>query len=214
MAQSVYRESLKDIPEFTYYKALERMVERNKLLRLTKGIYLRSSYQTGEAEIVQEIIRYYTAAAGKYVAGVQTGAYLLEKYGLRCAAAAGETQEVRIYTSRIAEQRKTVSGVALKKLPCRLDKVQKSHLEAMEILSYYEVEEKRAGFDMAKLQEYLAGFAAEYEDAVMVDLLKKKPYPKHTIAFLKQVLEREGIENRLGEFLAGTSRYRIPELVG
>ncbi|MBQ9120056.1 MAG: hypothetical protein IJY09_08415 [Lachnospiraceae bacterium] len=215
VAQQLYRERLNAIPEFTFYKALERMVQRRKLLRVTKGIYLRGGMHTDAAEIRQEIIRYYTAESGRYCAGVQCGGWLLQKYGLlQEDMPEQQTPELRIYTSRITEQKRMVAGVELRNLPCRLDKLQCAHLEALEILTYYEEEENQKYIPKERLQDYLKAFAEQYDDRIMVDLLKKKPYPKHTIAFMRQVLIQQGVENRLGEFLAGTSRYRIPKLVG
>ncbi len=233
VAQAVYREQLTDVPEFTYYKALERMVERHKLLRLTKGIYFRGSIRTGKAEIHEEIIRYYTEAKGRFYTGVQVGKHLLEKYGLLrrdsvevCAAARDRIDSsaedfaeegtyqrednIRIYTTRISEQKKKICGIELLHLPCRLDREQCRYLELLEILQYYESSPQE--IEAEELLMYVEKFAQDYEDRVMTGLLRKKLYPKHTIAFLKHLLEQQGCENGLDEFLAGTSRYRIPEL--
>ncbi len=203
---------LSDIPEFTYYKALERMVERNKLLRLTKGIYFRGTMRTGEAEIRKEIIRYYTEAEGKLYNGVQVGGHLLEKYDLLGKTDSVYCKEecIRIYTARINEQRKKICGIELLHLPCRLDELQCRYLELLEILQHYEAAPQE--MDAVELLHYIEGIAGSYKDQVMVKLLQKKPYPKHTIAFMKHLLEQQGCENGLGVFLAGTSRYRIPEL--
>ena len=61
IARELYNEQLKDIPELTYYKTLERLAQKEVIKHLTKGVYYRSEKrETEEKNISESIVRYYT----------------------------------------------------------------------------------------------------------------------------------------------------------
>lgn len=229
-ASAIYHNKLERIPEFTYYKALERMVNRNKLIRLAKGLYLRPDYDTGEGRITEELIRYYTAAEKNTFYGFQAGNYLLDKYNLLNAekkkdltdhaekqklqqkAFISESTEQVIYTSRISQRSRRVQKLLLLRLPDRIQQQQLPYYELLELLNMYEECQNRDDFSRTVFEQLLHRFAAQYDDRRMTEILRQQSYPKRLIAFMREVLQQQGCENSLNQFLAGTSRYRIPNI--
>lgn len=209
VAASLYRGDLTEVPEFTYYKALERMVSRRKLLRLSRGVYIRPEMQLGAADITNEIIRYYTEQTGKVFWGFRGGEYLLAQYGL-AGMTDNKEAKVIIHTSRIAGQKRNVQNITLMRLPMKPGALQIAHLEFMELLTDYENYSNRDDFAPGAFAKYLSCFAEEYDDRVMADILKQCHYPKRIIAFADELLQSRGCRTSLAGYLAGTSRYRIP----
>lgn len=214
VAATLYQTQLSHIPEFTYYKALERMVERNRLMRITKGIYLRSTVYTGVEAIKKEIITYFTEENAKK-GGVFLGeALLAEKQLYKKQVAVTQTESVGILTNYLRDGSKKIASVHLASYPGKMGKEEKKHLEAIEILRCYEDKNLQGQIDVSALLSYLSRFTKEYNDDVMREIFRLRSYPKHTIAFLKQCLNQHGVDNTLKELLSGTSRYRIPEIAG
>lgn len=209
VASRLYSRFLTEIPEFTYYKALERMVNRRKLLRLAKGIYMRADTDTGQEEIEREIIRYYTAKNGRNYSGFCGGGCLFEKYGL--IDSDGKEEKI-LYTVLIQEKRRKIRDILLIRYPSLMDERQVYYMEMLELVAGYESYQKRGDFKKECFCRLMQEFAKTYDDALMVRLLKKKQYPKHTIAFLNFLLREYGCDTSLESFLAGTSKYRIPQI--
>lgn len=208
VAAVLYREALTQIPEFTYYKALERMVERRKLIRLAKGIYIRPDTALGVKEIAQEIIRYYTACRKEKFSGFLAGGYLFEKYDILTAS----DTECVIYTTLIPEQRRKIQDIQLIRYPLELSEEQIRYAEFVEMAALYEVYALRGDFDTLSFLTYVRGFAKDYDDASMRWTLSQKEYPKHTIAFAERLLREAGCETSLSTLLPGTSKYKLPKI--
>ena len=209
IAASMYQESLREIPEFTYYKALERMVTRRKLIRLSRGIYIRPELSIGQDKIADEIIRYYTEPCGKKCWGVCSGDYLLEKYGLMREPRHSE-KEAFILTARISEQRKCIQGITLKRLPFLPHMEEVPYLEWMELVERYDVYRGWEQFDTEAFTAFVEEIAGHYADAGLVSVLEQYHYPKRVIALAEKLLTDAGCDTSLRRFLPGTSKYRIP----
>ena len=76
-AKALWEAKLTDIPEKTYYKVLERLVNSEELVHLTKGLYYRPYKEDGKIVPIsrEEILSYYTEDFG----GVVIGEVLYEK---------------------------------------------------------------------------------------------------------------------------------------
>lgn len=208
VAAALYREALTQVPEFTYYKALERMVERRKLIRLARGVYIRPDAALGEKEIAEEIVRYYTACREGKFSGFSAGGYLLEKYDI---LAAPDT-ECLVYTTLIPEKRRKIQDIVLVRYPSALSGEQLRYAEFMELAALCEAYAGHSDFDASNFGAYVRGFAENYDDAGMLWSLRQKEYPKHTVAFAQQLLHGAGCETGISALLPGTSKYRLPKI--
>lgn len=208
VAAVLYREALTQIPEFTYYKALERMVERRKLIRLAKGVYIRPDAALGGKEISQEIVRYYTACREERFSGFLAGGYLLEKYDILTASDA----ECVIYTTLIPERHRKIQDITLVRYPLALSAEQIRYAEFIEMAALYESFAAREDFDTSNFLSYVRTFAKDYDDASMRWGLCQKEYPKHTVAFVEQLLRAAGCETSISGLLPGTSKYKLPKI--
>lgn len=191
-----------DIPEKTCCKVLERMVKSGSLVRLTKGLYYRpKKTRFGTVPISEdEIIRYYI----ENNKGVVVGYAMYNRYGLTTQVG----KNVRILSNAVREEKK-IGNISVEKAGVEIDKSIKVILEVLDVLQNYHAIED---LNRPMLASFLAEFCRHYSDSVAVSVLGERKYKKRTIAFMKAMLDYQGIRNSLEQYLSNLSKYKIPEM--
>lgn len=201
IANKLYKSEFPNVPEATFYKNLGRLVERNKLIRVEKGIYVRPKKTrfgtVGASE--NEIIAHYIGNQSGFVKGYK----LFNKVGLTTQV----SKVTEIYSNILDERKKTVGRVSISKLNLKLND---SVIQAIEILEILENISKIEDINKKAFKRYLETIANSYNKASFEKVMASMRYKKRTIAFLKRILDIYGIPNDLSKYLSSLSSYRIP----
>lgn len=206
IARKLFSEELSSIPEATFFKVLERMVKKNTLVRISKGVYCRSK-KTRFGVITTneyEIIRYFT---GNSKNGMVIGYRLYNREGLTTQV----PKTTELYSNLITEEKKIVRNVLIFKLNMQLEESKVKMIEILEILQNYPQIEDVNNIAFAS---YLQKAANEYVNEAANEVLSGMKYKKRTIAFFEMILNHYGVKNTLSKYLTGTSRYAIPKVEG
>ena len=204
VAKKLYSEELSDIPETTYFKVLERMVEQNALVRISKGVYCRPKKTRFGVVTVNEneIIRYFT---GDSKNGLVIGYRLYNREGLTTQV----PKTIELYSNLITEDKKVIRNVSISKINVQLEEPKVKIIEMLEILQNYpQIED----VNNRAFACYIEKAANVYVNEAANEVLKTMKYKKRTIAFLESVLKYFGVRNTLSRYLSGTSRYAIPSM--
>jgi len=205
VANHLYQESLKSVPESTYYKILERMVKDKTLTRLARGVYcLPKITRFGTIpKNQQEIIRYYTGETG--TDGIVVGYALYNRYGLTTQI----TKSIKIYSNRLTSGRKTFGDIQVWRVSLVFREPERDAIEALEILQHYnEIEESQ----IIAFRNFLAHAAKQYHDTATQTVLQHIRYKKRTIAFFAEVLDYFHVNHSLRQYLSSLSTYQIPTM--
>ncbi len=205
VARNLYRENLSFVPEATFFKVLERMTKKNKLSRISKGVYnIPKATRFGEiAPGEKEIINHYTGQKNK--SGIIIGYYLYNKKNITTQI----SNTTELYSNLISEERKVFSNILIRHLNISIDEYTKNTIEAFEILqNYYNIED----LNLPAFKLYTEEIAKNYNDQVTKKVLSKMKYKKRTIAFLQAILNYFDVKNSLSIYLANTSVYKIPKM--
>ena len=199
----LYSSKFMDIPEKTYYKVLERMTKNNSLVRLTKGLYYRSKKtRFGNVPISEnEITSYYTDNDR----GAVVGYAMYNRYGLTTQIG----KKICILSNAISEEKKNVGNVAVEKVGVVINDSTKEVLEALDVLQNYS---RIEDMNRSMLASFLMEFCRHYSDSSATYVLDHRKYKKRTIAFMKAILDYQGVRNTLGKYLSGLSDYEVPEM--
>lgn len=201
-ASALYKRSFNAIPEFSYYKALQRMSKQGALVHLSKGLYYRP--QKSRFGIVpiseQEILDYYT----RDNQGLVIGYRLYNQKGLTTQI----SKKVEVLSTALTEQKKTINNIHIKNCELVISESSIPIIETLEILqNFARIEE----LDKRSFASYMKNFARAYSDSATVSVLKQRNYKKSTIAFLKNFLDYFETKNSLEQFLSKLSAYKVPE---
>ena len=85
----------------------------------------------------------------------------------------------------------------------------KAILEVLDVLQNYS---KIEDMNHSMLASFLTVFCKYYSDNAATYVLDHRKYKKRTIAFMKAVLDYQGISNTLGKYLSVLSDYKVPEM--
>jgi len=200
-AQKIYKERFNNVPEQAFYQAVSRMVKREKIQRVGKGIYCKpkkGKYGTiisGE----KSILEYYLGP--KRNKGVIVGYRMYNLYGLTNQV----SKTIEIYSNVPIEDKKQIRNVSVKRLKMKFEKSVVKMIELLEVLqSYKEIEDLNTN----RLIGFIEETVQNYDEKVLQRLQNTIGYKKSTLASLKNVLDYFGIDNHVGLYLKGTSRYK------
>jgi hypothetical protein len=199
----LYSRKFRDIPEKTYYKVLERMTDNKSLVRLTRGIYYcPKKTRFGNVPISEnEIVAYYTESSR----GVVVGYTMYNRYGLTTQIG----KRIHILSNALKEEKKNIGNVSVEKADVKINDSTKKVLEVLDVLRNYS---KIEDMNRSRLDSFLTDFSKHYQDVAASYVLDHRKYKKRTIAFLKDVLDYQGVENTLGKYLSDLSDYKVPEM--
>jgi len=202
-SNQLFLNKLSEIPEFTYYKILERMVKNNELVRISKGIYvIPKQTEFGLISNSEEkILSLYLENNN----GLYKGLYLFNHLGLTTQL----PKIIEIYSSNLDQETKRINNFRIQKINMKLNKENSHYIELLEVLeNYYKIED----INHNKFISYLKKSVNSYNDINLKYVLKNKKYKKSTIAFLETILNKYGIKNSLNMYLNRTSKYKIPDI--
>ncbi len=203
-ASQLYEAQLKEkIREPAYYQALSRMCRYGELCKLAKGVYhLPKNSKYGIVPpSEQEIISYFT----ENQCGTVAGYHLFNQLQLTTQVG----KEIRIFSSVIEEQRKTVSRVHITRLPITYSENSVHILHALEVLQYYPYMED---INHAAFLRYTEKIAEGFSSEACEEVLSATQYKKSTLSFLCEILQHYHIKNELGKYLSPLSKYKHPTM--
>ncbi len=202
IASRMYENKAQGIPQITFYKTLERLTKRGKLVRIGKGLYSPvketrfGKVALSENEIVEFLISEH--------AGVVVGYPLYTRLGLTTQV--GKTIEV--LSSQFKEIQRSIGRIRVFGIREPLSEQTIKHIEALEVLeAYYEIED----LNKKTFSAYTKQIAAFYEESACEYALLTRKYKKKTIAFLRMILNHYGVANTLGKHLSPLTKYDLPQ---
>ena len=186
-----------------FYQSLSRLVSRNELLRVGKGVYCvpkdspYGSYPPSEHELLAPYL--------ENQKGMVIGYELYSDLLLTTQVAKG----VCAYSSAIDSQVKTIGNVRLMKANLKFTPSVKEHVAMMEVLSHLgQIED----FNEEVFTNYIRSFASSYSQTAMDRVLKAIKYKKATIALIKEILDYCEVENSLASYLNPLTKYKLPDV--
>jgi hypothetical protein len=205
IAEKLYREKLSFLPEATYYKTLERMIHKNEISRIGKGVY--SVSEVTKFGIIKsnlnEIVK--TFIGEQQPKGLFIGYHLYNRLRLTTQI----SKRVEAYTTMIQSETRTIGSHKFYRLKFKLDPSIVQMIELMEVLEHYE---KIEDLNMHKLIRYLEETSQTFNEKKFEIVINNIKYKKRTIALWQSFLEYKGRENGLKEYLSSLSNYHLPDI--
>ena len=199
-ARQMYIEKFSEIPEQTFYQAVSRMSKTGAIERLTKGIYCRPKAgkfgKTVSRE--QDILDYYLGKNEKK--GIVVGYRMYNMYGLTTQISKG----VQVYSNVPVQEKREIRNVSVKKAKLTFDAATKRMIELLEVLQNYN---KIEDLNIGNLRNFFSATVEYYDEKILEKLLGEIGYKKSTLASLKNILDHFNINNTVGKYLNGTSKY-------
>ncbi|MBE6131676.1 MAG: hypothetical protein E7183_08130 [Erysipelotrichaceae bacterium] len=200
VASKLYKEEFSLVlSEATFYKIIERLKNKGKIIRVSKGIYvIPKESEFGIIPITEEDI------IDDYIAdekGMVIGYGLYNKLKL--------TTQIpfyfEIYSSIITENCKLIQNVTIKYADLEFTKEIKAMVECLEVLENFSFIQ-----DLNYLQfiKYTENFINNYNDIILDKVLKKIKYKKSTLSFLNNILNYYNIKNNITDYLSSFSNYK------
>lgn len=202
IANELKNSLLREIPEVTYYKILERMTKEKELVHLTKGVYYRLKEEGDHhLQIRESIIQHYTSCNK----GIVVGEELYERNGI---TQKGGTN-IKILSTNMREDRKRLDNIEIQKLNIELNNDTIPVIETLEILQNFN---KNDGINKNRFLAYMKKFSQNYSEDAVQYVIQNRKYKKSTIAFLERMLAWYGVENSLSRYLSPLSEYKVPTI--
>ena len=203
-ASRIFQEKLSnEMNEAAYYQMLSRMCKDGSITRITKGIYCRpkvSKFGTIPPS-ESEIVRSFTENGQ----GVVVGYSLYNALKLTTQV----PKRVSVYSSLIEEQHRQIGNVVLHQCNMKFDPEVCSVVRILDVLQHYgEIQE----LEQKQFLKICTEFSEQYSDSTANYVLTNLHYPKHTIAFLREVLDYHGSTHTLDRYLSSLSDYKIPRM--
>lgn len=203
-ANQLFLNELSNIPEYTYYKILERMVKNKELARIAKGLYVIPK-QTEFGIITyneQKILNYYLENNN----GLYKGYYLFNHLGLTTQI----SKNIELYSTNLNQETKRINNIRIQKINIELNEENKSLIELLEVLENYN---KIEDLNQKKFFSYIKGSVKFYNESNLKNILRNEKYKKSTLAFLEVILNKYNVKNTLNLYLNRTSKYKIPNVI-
>lgn len=195
VASELKNEKLKDIPENTYYKCLERLVKDGTLIHLAKGLYSKTEKSP------EQIVEYYISQNS----GMVVGERLFYEKGFISRM----TEYSKILSKHLKEDKKHIGKVEVQKVNIDMNDNTIPVIETLEILQNYN---KVNDINKNRFMAYMRKSSERYSDDTANYVIENRKYKKSTIAFLERILTWYGIENSLRKYLSPLSEYNIPTI--
>ncbi|KAF0225502.1 MAG: hypothetical protein FD179_1234, partial [Erysipelotrichaceae bacterium] len=205
VAEKLYREKLSILPEATFYKTLERMIHKNEISRIGKGVYSISEItkfgiiKSNPNEIINTFI------GETQLKGLFIGYQLYNRLGLTTQI----SKRIEAYTTVIQSETKTIGSNKFYRIRIRLNPSVIKMIELMEVLEHYE---KIEDLNIRRFTKYLEESSLSFNEKEFEIVLSNLKYKKRTIALLRSFLEYKGHKNTLGKYLSSLSNYHLPDV--
>ena len=201
VANKLYYEKFHKMSEGAFFKALERLVNQGFLIRVAKGLYIKSAEQLDKVQMEQAVLDYFFGENNDN--GMYTGYRLYMKYAITDA----DDGKIELYSNAV---NKDSIRIHIRRVSIELSYDKTKILEALEIFQNYS---RIKDLNKHHFARYARNFALSYKDDIATYVIDNVKYKKNTIAFMKKVLDMYKIDNTLGQYLSYASKYNIPTVM-
>lgn len=204
VANKLYYEKFHKMSEGAFFKALERLVNQGFLIRVAKGLYIKSAEQLDKVQMEQAVLDYFFGENNDN--GMYTGYRLYMKYAITDA----DDGKIELYSNAVNKDSINIGRIHIRRVSIELSYDKTKILEALEIFQNYS---RIKDLNKHHLARYARNFALSYKDDIATYVIDNVKYKKNTIAFMKKVLDMYKIDNTLGQYLSYASKYNIPTVM-
>ncbi len=189
--------------ESSFSKIINRMQKEGLIITIQKGIFYLPKYKNGiRISIRQRDIKSYIFSNKNDGVLIGDGFY----FQLKLSKVA--PKEYLYYTNQLIERSKKIGNTRFISLPFHFDPSTSSLIQLMDLLCNFH---SIFNINFTNFHEYLNENILFYDTTTFEYIHKYIQYPKHVIAFLKQILDYYHIENNLSKYLSTRSMYKIPD---
>ena len=204
VANKLYYEKFHKMSEGAFFKALERLVNQGFLIRVAKGLYIKSAEQLDKVQMEQAVLDYFFGENNDN--GMYTGYRLYMKYAITDA----DDGKIELYSNAVNKDSINIGRINIRRVSIELSYDKTKILEALEIFQNYS---RIKDLNKHHFARYARNFALSYKDDIATYVIDNVKYKKNTIAFMKKVLDMYKIDNTLGQYLSYASKYNIPTVM-
>lgn len=204
VANKLYYEKFHKMSEGAFFKALERLVNQGFLIRVAKGLYIKSAEQLDKVQMEQAVLDYFFGENNDN--GMYTGYRLYMKYAITDA----DDGKIELYSNAVNKDSINIGRIHIRRVSMELSYDKTKILEALEIFQNYS---RIKDLNKHHFARYARNFALSYKDDIATYVIDNVKYKKNTIAFMKKVLDMYKIDNTLGQYLSYASKYNIPTVM-
>lgn len=204
VANKLYYEKFHKMSEGAFFKALERLVNQGFLIRVAKGLYIKSTEQLDKVQMEQAVLDYFFGENNDN--GMYTGYRLYMKYAITDA----DDGKIELYSNAVNKDSINIGRIHIRRVSIELSYDKTKILEALEIFQNYS---RIKDLNKHHFARYARNFALSYKDDIATYVIDNVKYRKNTIAFMKKVLDMYKIDNTLGQYLSYASKYNIPKVM-
>ncbi len=204
VANKLYYEKFHKMSEGAFFKALERLVNQGFLIRVAKGLYIKSEEQLDKVQMEQAVLDYFFGENNDN--GMYTGYRLYMKYAITDA----DDGKIELYSNAVNKDSINIGRIHIRRVSIELSYDKTKILEALEIFQNYS---RIKDLNKHHFARYARNFALSYKDDIAAYVIDNVKYKKNTIAFMKKVLDMYKIDNTLGQYLSYASKYNIPTVM-
>lgn len=204
VANKLYYEKFHKMSEGAFFKALERLVNQGFLIRVAKGLYIKSTEQLDKVQMEQAVLDYFFGEDNDN--GMYTGYRLYMKYAITDA----DDGKIELYSNAVNKDSINIGRIHIRRVSIELSYDKTKILEALEIFQNYS---RIKDLNKHHFARYARNFALSYKDDIATYVIDNVKYKKNTIAFMKKVLDMYKIDNTLGQYLSYASKYNIPTVM-
>lgn len=204
VANKLYYEKFHKMSEGAFFKALERLVNQGFLIRVAKGLYIKSVEQLDKVQMEQAVLDYFFGENNDN--GMYTGYRLYMKYAITDA----DDGKIELYSNAVNKDSINIGRIHIRRVSIELSYDKTKILEALEIFQNYS---RIKDLNKHHFARYARNFALSYKDDIATYVIDNVKYKKNTIAFMKKVLDMYKIDNTLGQYLSYASKYNIPTVM-
>ena len=204
MTGKLYREKYSEImSEAAFMQTVSRLCKSGEIERVSKGIYCQPK-KTRFGTVLpsnQEIVDLFT----KQDNGIIIGYSLYNSLGVTTQV----SKRITAYSCLADEQLKQIRDVTVHRCDLKYTTETKSMIRMMELLHHFrEIQDINHSAFLRSTEALSKQYSEKAFDAVQ----KAIGYPKHTVAFLREVLNFFNVPNNLSKHLSSLSNYHIPSM--
>ena len=196
----VYREYLySQMSELAFMQIISRLCKSGEISRVSKGIYcFAKSTRFGTIVLSdKEIEGYYTANNN----GMVVGYNLYNELGVTTQI----SKKIVVYSNRVEDNLKQIGNVTVLRYNLKFTKNVKAIIQMMELIRHCSEIQDLNSKQMLNILHYLSHYYTNAEFKLVQDAIK---YPKWVIAYMREVLDYNNIDNNLGDYLSSFSKYK------
>ncbi|MFH5881197.1 hypothetical protein [Liberiplasma polymorphum] len=191
--------------EVNYYQVLSRMVKNNRLIKVAKGLYYSPEYKDGnQVPLTHKHIKKFMLPY--HGLGFAVGESLYYRLKLTSTKPSNYTY----YVNHIEEKTRTIQNTKFIRIYSEINADIIKHIEFIDILEHFD---SIHNINLEGFNHYISSFITTYDENIMKHTIKVIKPKKRTIAFLKEILDGNSIDNSSGLYLSTTSKYHIPKWI-